>query len=351
MTEQERTDGPAADRRRAAGSGGRRWPTSPTTSGCPGRWSRSCSGASRGRPRRLGSGCSRQPPSSATGPDSLAQGLRRNRSRNLGVLFALRRPFEVELVEHMYPVARQLGYDLLLGPFMPARGQDTVVDELLRYRCAGLIVVGPDLHARDLEPLAEEVAVVEVGRGVTRGPVDVIRNDDAVGTRAGRRPPDRARTPRHRLHRRRREPRSGGPAGRLPRGDDRPRSGPRTSTSCPAATPRTRARTPPDACWRSRLPTAVIAANDLSPIGVLDIVLRAGVEVPRDLSVVGYDDSRFARLPGIDLTSVRQDIPKMAQLAVKAVVERLDRPTRKPKDVALRPKLVVRGTTSPPRVD
>src|SRR4051794_39520942 len=47
-------------------------------------------------------------------PDSLAQGLRRNRSRNLGVLFSLRRPFEVELVEHMYPVARQLGYDLLL---------------------------------------------------------------------------------------------------------------------------------------------------------------------------------------------------------------------------------------------
>jgi DNA-binding LacI/PurR family transcriptional regulator len=38
----------------------------------------------------------------------------------------------------------------------------------------------------------------------------------------------------------------------------------------------------------------------------------------------------------------------MARLAVKAVVERLDRPTRKPRDLSLRPKLVVRGTTSPP---
>jgi len=84
-------------------------------------------------------------------------------------------------------------------------------------------------------------------------------------------------------------------------------------------------------------------------IGLLDTVLRAGVRVPDDLSVVGYDDSRFTSLPGIDLTSVRQDIPKMARLAVKAVDERLERPTRKPKDVALRPKLVVRGTTSPPR--
>ncbi|SNR63913.1 substrate-binding protein-like domain-containing protein [Blastococcus mobilis] len=78
-------------------------------------------------------------------------------------------------------------------------------------------------------------------------------------------------------------------------------------------------------------------------------MLRAGVRVPEDLSVVGYDDSRFARLPGIDLISVRQDIAQMAELAVRAVVERLDLPPREPKDVALPPQLVVRGTTSPPR--
>ncbi len=41
----------------------------------------------------------------------------------------------------------------------------------------------------------------------------------------------------------------------------------------------------------------------------------------------------------------------MARLAVKAAVERLERPTRKPKDVVLRPKLVVRGTTAAPRAE
>jgi hypothetical protein len=97
------------------------------------------------------------------------------------------------------------------------------------------------------------------------------------------------------------------------------------------------------------LPTAVITANDPCAVGILDTVLRAGLTVPGELSVVGYDDSRFGRLPGIDLTSVRQDIPKMARLAVKAVLDRLDRPGRKPRDQALRPKLVVRGTTAPPR--
>ncbi|SDN12803.1 substrate-binding protein-like domain-containing protein [Geodermatophilus siccatus] len=98
-----------------------------------------------------------------------------------------------------------------------------------------------------------------------------------------------------------------------------------------------------------RLPTAVVASNDLSAIGLLDCMLRAGVRVPDDLSVVGYDDSRLARLPGIDLTSVRQDVPRMAELAVRAVVQRLDSPPRRPEDVALPPQLVIRGTTSPPR--
>ena len=281
-------------------------------------------------------------------PDSLAQGLRRNRSRRLGVLFSLRRPFEVELVEHMYPVAKQLGYDLLLGPFTPGRGQDAVLDELLRYRCEGLVVVGPELNGSDLEPLAEELAVVEVGRGVTRGPVDVVRNDDAVGTRQA---VDHLVALGHRAI-------TYVDGGANPGAEDR-RTGYRVAMSDHSLTAEIQvvpggyteeeavgaART----LLTGRLPTAVIAANDLCAIGILDTVLRSGVAVPDDLSVVGYDDSRFSRLPGIDLTSVRQDIPKMARLAVKAVVDRLDKPMRKPKDVALRPKLVVRGTTSPPR--
>src|SRR5256885_1870412 len=75
-------------------------------------------------------------------------------------------------------------------------------------------------------------------------------------------------------------------------------------------------------------------AHDLCAIGLLDIVLREGLTVPGDLSIIGYDDSRFGRLPGIDLTAVRQDIRKQARAAIKAVVERLDRPTRKPKNIA-----------------
>jgi DNA-binding LacI/PurR family transcriptional regulator len=265
------------------------------------------------------------------------------------VLFSLRRPFEVEFVEHMYPAAAQLGYDLLLGPFTPGRGQDAVVDELLRYRCAGLVVVGPELHARDLEPLAEEVAVVEVGRGVTRGAVDVIRNDDAVGTRQA---VEHLVGLGHRAI-------AYIDGGDNPGAEDR-RAGYRAAMADHGLTDAVQVvsggyneddgAAAAGVLLAGPMPTAVIAANDPCAIGLLDTVLRAGIAVPGDLSVVGYDDSRFGRLPGIDLTSVRQDIKKQARQAVKAVVERLDRPTRKPRNIALTPQLIVRGTTAPPRV-
>ncbi len=277
--------------------------------------------------------------------DSLAQGLRRNRSRNLGVLFSLRRPFEVELVEHMYPVAKQLGYDLLLGPFTPGRGQDLVVDELLRYRCAGLVVVGPDLHAHALEPLTREVAVVEVGRGVTRGPVDVVRNDDGVGIREA---VDHLVALGHRDI-------AYVDGGDNP-GADKRRAGYHAAMTDHHLTMRVipggyedLGAKAGEALLAHEPPTAAIAANDLCAIGMLDTLLRAGLSVPQDFSLIGYDDSRFGRLPGIDLTSVRQDIPKMARLALKAVVKRLDQPTQKPKTVVTRPNLIVRGTTAAPR--
>ncbi|MDT7679699.1 MAG: hypothetical protein QOG57_9, partial [Pseudonocardiales bacterium] len=218
------------------------------------------------------------------------------------------------------------------------------------YRCAGLIVIGPELHGRDLEPLTKEVAVVEVGRGVTRGPVDVIRNNDAVGTRQA---VEHLVTLGHHAI-------AFIDGGANPGAEDR-RAGYRAAMTdhglaasihvVPGGYNEDDGAHAAKELLADQLPTAVIAANDPCAIGVLDTMLRAGIRVPQDLSVIGYDDSRFARLPGIDLTSVRQDIPKMAKLAVKAVVERLDRPTSKPKDARLQPKLVVRGTTSPPRPD
>jgi DNA-binding LacI/PurR family transcriptional regulator len=65
--------------------------------------------------------------------------------------------------------------------------------------------------------------------------------------------------------------------------------------------------------------TAVLTGNDRCAVGMLDTLRRAGVDVPGDISVIGYDDSRLARLTHIDLTTVAQDVEKTARLAVEAV--------------------------------
>ncbi|MDQ0766128.1 hypothetical protein QFZ32_001222 [Streptomyces canus] len=71
---------------------------------------------------------------------------------------------------------------------------------------------------------------------------------------------------------------------------------------------------------------------------------RAGVEVPRDMSVVGYDDSHLSHPMPIGLTTVRQDAVLMAERAVRFAVERLENPQLEPHEAVWDPKLVVRGT-------
>ena len=95
------------------------------------------------------------------------------------------------------------------------------------------------------------------------------------------------------------------------------------------------------------LPTAVVCANDRIAVGVVDALRRAGVDVPGEVSVTGYDDSMLARLGHIDLTSVSQKPREQADL--DAVVERLDGGRTEPVSAVLAPRLVVRGTTAPPR--
>jgi DNA-binding LacI/PurR family transcriptional regulator len=76
-------------------------------------------------------------------------------------------------------------------------------------------------------------------------------------------------------------------------------------------------------------------------------VSRAGVDVPGDVSVVGYDDSPLSRLAHIDLTTVSQNPQQLAEHAVTTVIERLDGGRTEHREVVVAPRLVVRGTTAP----
>jgi DNA-binding LacI/PurR family transcriptional regulator len=97
-----------------------------------------------------------------------------------------------------------------------------------------------------------------------------------------------------------------------------------------------------------RTPTAVTAFNDRCATGVLDVLRAAGVAIPGDISVVGFDDSRLARLSHVDLTTIAQDAATMTELAVARAVARLDGTAVGEREQVVPPRLVVRGTTAPP---
>jgi DNA-binding LacI/PurR family transcriptional regulator len=83
-------------------------------------------------------------------------------------------------------------------------------------------------------------------------------------------------------------------------------------------------------------------------LGVIDALTRAGLRVPEDVSVTGYDDSPPAQLAAIDLTSVRQDAAELARWAVTAAVERLDGGRTERRESVLTPRLIIRGSSAAP---
>jgi len=94
------------------------------------------------------------------------------------------------------------------------------------------------------------------------------------------------------------------------------------------------------------LPTAVLAGNDRCALGILDVFTRAGVHIPGQVSLMGYDDSRLSDNPRIDLTTIHQDAAGIARGAVELAVRMLVDGSGRGEDVVLEPKLIIRGTTA-----
>ncbi|RKE22749.1 LacI family DNA-binding transcriptional regulator [Streptomyces sp. TLI_171] len=93
--------------------------------------------------------------------------------------------------------------------------------------------------------------------------------------------------------------------------------------------------------------TGVICASDPLALGVVRAARRAGLEVPRDLSVIGFDDSVFINCTRPPLTTVRQPIEAIGRAAVELLVGRIDGAALAPGELLFEPELVVRGSTGP----
>lgn len=94
-------------------------------------------------------------------------------------------------------------------------------------------------------------------------------------------------------------------------------------------------------------PTAVVAANDLLAMAAIGAAASHRLRVPRDLSIIGYDDITYARLVSPPLTTIRQPAREMAREAASLLLDRLANPARESRRVEFQPELVVRRSTGP----
>ena len=91
-------------------------------------------------------------------------------------------------------------------------------------------------------------------------------------------------------------------------------------------------------------PTGIVCYSDYEATIVQAAVRKAGLKIPQDISITGFDDSRTAALPEYDLTTVAQAKTQIGELAFDMLLKRIN--GEKVESVRLRPELVTRGSTA-----
>jgi DNA-binding LacI/PurR family transcriptional regulator len=269
------------------------------------------------------------------------------RAMTLGlVLNEPQNPVYTQVLKDAEEQAESAGYGLLLTVSNPGAAYErTEVNRLLGHRVDGIVLIGTRLAARDIHELSQQVPVVVVGRRVIG--IDVVSIDDRAGARlavehlvdlghqriahvdGGSRPGARIRRRTYLETMRRND--LGGHS--LIAGGDNTEPGGVAAAE--------------QLLSEARVPTAIVASNDLAAVGVLGAAKHHGIRIPDELSVVGFDNTPLCDYTYVDLTSISQP-PELGAAAVDTLLERIRDPERPFETRLLPPSLVVRGTTAPP---
>ena len=95
--------------------------------------------------------------------------------------------------------------------------------------------------------------------------------------------------------------------------------------------------------------TAIISFNDIAAIGAIRALRDANLKVPEDVSIVGFDDISVAAYYTPRLTTVRQPLRSMGETAARILLRRIQGFKDYPRELAVRPELIIRETTAPAR--
>ncbi|HAT1573155.1 TPA: ribose operon transcriptional repressor RbsR [Kluyvera cryocrescens] len=91
-------------------------------------------------------------------------------------------------------------------------------------------------------------------------------------------------------------------------------------------------------------PDAVFVGNDAMAVGVYQSLYQAGLRIPQDVAVIGYDDIELARYMTPPLTTIHQPKDELGELAIDVLIHRIAQPGQKQQRMQLTPELVVRGS-------
>ncbi|RSM91872.1 LacI family transcriptional regulator [Kibdelosporangium aridum] len=292
-------------------------------------------------------------------PRAAARGMR-GQTYTIGVMLPdIRNPFFPEILDGISERLRGTDYHVLLGPggCDDEEAETEVTDAMIDRGMDGLILVAPVSPRARLEHIAGIVPTVVVGRHGHSARYDTVVDDDIAGAELvvnhladlGHRRIahiDHLETDPDRLAEMPNAIRSDGyrqamrARGLVDEIDV-------VSTSYTQEGGYLGAQ---KLLARPVLPTAIFAGADIVAMGVLHALAEAGFSVPDDISVAGYDNTTFAALGLISLTSVDQAGRQIGSNAARLLLDRIADRQTPAAHVKLSPTLIARSTTAPPTV-
>ena len=285
-------------------------------------------------------------------PNAAARRLAEQRSRTVGVLLNdLRQPWFADMLDGLTPVLHGAGKHMLLGDGrIDQLMDDTLTWSFLDYGVDGLVLAGSIPLSQAVLSVASTIPTVAVGgRGLDLDlpHVDVLANDNERGaalvvehltglghTRIAHISglPSLAGQLRMQGYQDAMRAAGLGADALVVPGDMSEEGGYRVTV---------------ELLSRPDRPTAIFAANDLTCVGALSAATALGVRVPAELSLAGFDNSLFARLRALWLTSVDGTAGLMGGQAGQMLLERIEHPAAPAQTRLLPPRLEVRGSTGP----